>query len=58
MFTSLIRKYGQTIVRFRWLVLAVSLAVSLGLASRITDSRLENDLDSWSPQITNSHYLA
>ena len=50
MFTSLIRKYAETIVRCRWLVLAVTLTVTFGLASRITGLKLDNDPDLWSPQ--------
>jgi len=48
--TSVIRKYAEAIVRFRWFVLAITLLATAGLASRIKDLRLDNDPDLWSPQ--------
>ena len=50
MFTSFIRKYAETIVRLRWIVLAVTLALTFGLALHIKGLRLDNNPDLWSPQ--------
>lgn len=50
MFTSLIRRYAEAIVRFRWIVLIVTLLVTVSLGSRITMLKLDNDPDLWSPQ--------
>jgi hypothetical protein len=46
-FTSLIRKYAETVVRFRWIVLGLTLAFTFVLGSRIKGLRLDNDPDLW-----------
>lgn len=50
MLTSLIRKYAEILVRFRRLVLGGALLITLGLAFRAKDVKLDNDPDLWAPQ--------
>jgi uncharacterized protein len=48
--TSLIRKYAENLVRFRWVVLGVTLLITIGLASRVKHLTLDNNPDLWAPQ--------
>jgi predicted RND superfamily exporter protein len=48
--TSLIRKYAESLVKFRLVVLGITLLATLGLGSRLKDVKLDNNPDLWAPQ--------
>ena len=50
MVASLIRKYAEGIVRCRWLVLFLTIAVTGWLGSNVARLTLDNDSDIWAPQ--------
>ena len=45
-----ISSYAQTVVRYRWAVLLMTLLVTGLLAARVTTLKLDNDPDLWAPQ--------
>lgn len=50
MFQTLIQKYADAVVRFRWLALMVTVLSTVFLASRIVTLQIDNDPDLWAPQ--------
>jgi uncharacterized protein len=50
MFARLVQRYAETVVRRRVLIVALLLALTGGLASRIGTLKLDNDPDLWAPQ--------
>jgi predicted RND superfamily exporter protein len=49
-FQSLLKRYAETLVRFRWPVLVLTLLATVLMASRIPTLKLDNDPDLWAPQ--------
>lgn len=50
MVRTLIRKYAEGVVRWRWLVLLLTIAATGWLGSHVAKLKLDNDSDLWAPQ--------